>query len=64
MSNIMGTVISKPTNHYTAMENIDQLKLLLVACYPVVATLNGDDNESHELKEHLTRLFNEGFLKQ
>ena len=60
----METVISKPTNHYTAMENIDQLKLLLVACYPVTTSLDGDDNKSHELKEHLSRLFSEGFLKQ
>ena len=46
------------------MENIDQLKLLLVACYPVITSLDGDDNKSHELKEHLSRLFSEGFLKQ
>ena len=64
MSAIMETVMSKPTNHYTAMENIDQLKLLLITCYPVDVTGVVVEDCDKELKNQLHRVFGEGFLKQ
>ena len=63
ISIVMETAMSNPSNHFTAIENIESLKLLLLACNPSENSLN-DHVELNELVKRLPDLFEKGFFNQ